>query len=389
MKQYLKRAWAEIHLDRLERNISNIATLIDLDKTQLVGVVKANAYGHDDMNIAPFLEKHGINYFSVSNIKEAEKLRSYGCTGEILILGYTPPEYAAELADNNIIQTVVSFEHAVRLSECAEKPVRVHIAIDTGMGRIGLIADDPKYCADKIEEIMKLPNISVDGAFTHYSVADSTDPDNIEYTKIQTEKFFAVRDELAARGITLHQFHCLNSAGGTFHYDERSTLARFGVMLYGLKPDYSLDMPIPLEPVMDLKASVSYVKTVAAGSCISYGRKFTAPCEMRIATIPIGYADGYSRLLSGRASVIINGKKAPIVGRVCMDQLMADVSDIPDVEAGTEVLLFGRGGEGSQTADDLAQLYDTIGYEIICGISKRVPRVIMYNGEITDVVEYY
>ncbi|MBQ8568146.1 MAG: alanine racemase [Oscillospiraceae bacterium] len=389
MKKYLRRAWAEIHLDRLENNINEIKTLVKNPSTEIAGVVKANAYGHDDRHIAPFLEKHGINFLAVSNIKEAEKLRDCGCKGDILILGYTPPEYADELSDYNIIQTAVSYVHAKGISENAKKPVRIHIAVDTGMGRIGLDAEDITVCADEFEKIASLPNIRAEGAFTHYAVADSYAPDNIEYTKNQTEKFFALSDELKKRGIRPKHFHCLNSAGGTFHFDERSTIARFGIMLYGLKPDNMLDMPVKLLPVMDLKAAVSYVKPVKAGSFISYGRTYCAEKDILAATVPIGYADGYSRLLSGKASVIVNGKKAPVIGRVCMDQLMIDVTGIPDVHEGTEVLLFGMSGDIVQTADELAQLYGTIGYEIICGISKRIPRVIMYNGEINDVVEYY
>ena len=385
MQDFLRRAWAEIHLDRLGHNINEIAKLVNTDKTQLAGVVKANAYGHDDRNIVPFLEQHGFSFFAVSNIREAEKLRSFGCKGEILILGYTPPEYADELSEYDIIQAVVSEEHAAALSENASRPLKVHIAIDTGMGRIGLLTDDINSCADAFCRISKFRNIIVDGAFTHYAVADSYDPDCKAYTDSQTDKFFTLRDELKKRGVEPRHFHCLNSAGGTFHYDERSTIARFGIMLYGLKPDRSLDMPFDMRPVMDLKASVSYVKKLPAGSFVSYGRTYRAENDILAATIPIGYADGLSRQLSGKADILINGRRAPIIGRICMDQLMADVTGIPDVKAGTEALIFGE----EQTADDLAELCNTIGYEIVCGISKRIPRVIINNGEIIDVVEYY
>lgn len=389
MDKFLKRAWAEIHLDRLYQNMNKLMTITDNTKTEVMAVVKANAYGHDDTHIAPYLEKMGVNYFAVSNIKEAEKLRMCGCKGDILILGYTPPEYTGELIENNIIQAAVSYEHAKALSEnnTGDKKVRIHAAVDTGMGRIGIVCDDTKKCADEFEKMYALPNIDIEGAFTHFAVADSYDEDNIKYTEMQADKFFALQTELKRRGINLKHFHCLNSAGAAYHFDERSTLARFGILMYGLKPDYSLTLPFELTPVMDLKAAVSYVKPLKKGSYVSYGRTYKSEKDILAATIPIGYADGYSRLLSSKASVVINGRKAPIIGRVCMDQLMADVTDIPDVKVGTVVTLFG--GECNQTADDLAKLYDTIGYEIVCGISKRIPRIIMENGKIIDVAEYY
>lgn len=385
MKNFLRRTWAEIHLDRMEHNVKELMKRTP-GSTQPAAVVKANAYGHDDIHCVPFLEKCGFSFFAVSNINEAEKLRSCGCRGDILILGYTPPEYADALEKYDIIQAAVSLEHAQALSECSHGTVRVHMAVDTGMGRIGMLTDDISACAEKFEQAAALPHISLEGAFTHYAAADSFDSSDMDYTDGQTELFFALKAELDRRGVKLKHYHCLNSAGAVFHCDSRSTLARFGILMYGLKPDYSLDMPFELKPVMDLKSSVSYVKTLKKGSYVSYGRTYRADRDILAATIPAGYADGFSRNLSGKASVIINGRTAPIIGRICMDQFMADVSDIPDVVPGTEVTLFG--GECGQTADDLAQLYDTIGYEIVCGISKRVPRVIMYNGEIVDVSEY-
>ena len=395
LKEFLRRAWAEIHLDRLEDNLRQLRTLADESRTQIACVVKANAYGHDDENIAPFLEGRGISFFAVSNIKEAENLRKYGVKGEILILGYTPPEYARELAEHDIIQAAVSAEYALELAERAAEcgcAVRIHLALDTGMGRIGICASDDASCmkaAEAAKQLSRTEGIILDGVFTHYASADSTDEEDIRYTNEQTRIFFKICDYISELGVTLRHRHCLNSAGGAFHYDSRSTLVRFGIMLYGLKPDRSLEMPCRLSPVMDLKAAVSYVKPLKKGDCVSYGRTFTAERDMIAATIPIGYADGYARSLSGKGYVLINGRKAPIIGRICMDQMMADVTDIPDVHEGTEVTLIGRDGSETITADDLAELYGTIGYEVVCGISKRIPRVICRNGEIADVVEYY
>ncbi len=395
MKAFLKRAWAEVHLDRLADNLSAVRSLVDETKTQIVCVVKANAYGHDDENTVPFLESLGVSFFAVSNVKEAEKLRKYGVKGEILILGHTPGEYARELAENNIIQAAVSEEYAKELSEYALQAgvkVKIHLAADTGMGRIGICAYDENSCeeaAAAAKRISVLEGVILDGMFTHYASADSFGEEDVEYTRKQTDLFFAVCDKVKAMGVTLRHTHCLNSAGGAFHYDPRSTLVRFGIMLYGLKPDRNLEMPCALRPVMDLKAAVSYVKTLKAGSFVSYGRTYRADRDITVATVPIGYADGYARSLSGKAYVLINGRKAPIIGRICMDQLMVDATGIPDVRQGTEVTLIGRDGDEAVTADSLAQMYDTIGYEIICGISKRIPRVIYRGSEIADVVEYY
>lgn len=392
--EFLKRAWAEIDLDRLEDNLNAAKTLIDTDVTQIACVVKANAYGHDDENIAPFLESLGVGFFAVSNIREAQKLRKYGVKGEILILGYTPPELAAELAENDIICACVSGEYATRLSEEAARAgvrVKVHAAVDTGMGRIGIRADDDgiNAAAEALVRISGLDGVILDGAFTHYASADSVDPDDRAYTAAQTDRFFKVCDKAREMGVALRHTHCLNSAGGAFCYDRRSTLYRLGIMLYGLKPDISLKMPVKLKPVMELKAAVSYVKQMKAGDFVSYGRTYCAQSNITVATIPIGYADGYARGISGRGYVLINGKKAPIIGRICMDQLMADVSGIDNVKEGTTVTLIGSDGAETITADELAAMYGTIGYETVCGISKRIPRVIRRGGRITAVVEYY
>lgn len=387
MSNYFRRAYAEIHLDRARRNIEKIKSLLP-ENTKLMAVVKANAYGHDDETMSRLFNSMGIEHFAVSNIHEAEKLRSYGIKGDILILGYTSPEYADELIKYDIINTAVSYDHAKALSDSAKSDIKIHIKLDTGMGRIGLRNDTPQETADEVERIMALPNIKVEGMFTHFAVADSDDEEDIAYTKSQRDFIIAVDDELKSRGINIKNVHFLNSAGGTYYPDSRSAFARFGVMLYGLMPNSRKALPFELEPVMELKAEVSYVKEVEKGSCISYGRTFCAEKDMKIATVTIGYADGYSRLLSGKAYALLNGKRARVVGRVCMDQLMLDVSDIENVKAGDIATMFGIDGDEKLTADDLADLYGTIGYEVICGISMRVPRVIMDGDRIIHVIEY-
>lgn len=386
MKDFLKRAYAEIHLDRARRNVQKIKTLLK-GHAEIMAVVKANAYGHDDATMARCFEESGIRCFAVSNIHEAQRLRRAGIKGEILILGYTAPEYAADLSQGDFLSALVSFEHARALSAFAKKPIRCHISLDTGMGRIGLREDSPEACARRILEISALPNLSVEGIFTHLSVADSEETGDVSYTERQREFILSVYDILTASGLTLPHVHFLNSAGGTYYSDPRSTLSRFGIMLYGLYPNPELALPVELEPVMDLKAEVAYVAPLKKGSCVSYGRTFTAPEDMTAAVITLGYADGYSRLLSSKAEVLLRGKRAKIIGKICMDMFMVDVTGM-DVQAGDIATIIGKDGNDAITADQLAALYGTIGYEVVCGISKRIPRVIMDGGEIIDVLEY-
>ncbi|MDE7365364.1 MAG: alanine racemase [Ruminococcus sp.] len=375
MKPYLKRAWAEVSLVQLRKNVEIIKSL-NAPETEIMAVVKADAYGHGDEHIIKCLANDcGIRYFAVSNLDEAIAVRKFCNDAEILILGYTPPEYAHEISAYNIIQGVVSMKYAQELSKNTPNPIRCHIKIDTGMGRIGLRSSLPEECAIEIAEIMQTDKISVEGIYTHFSVADSDTPDNIAYTDKQEKFILDTYDKLVSMGINLPHIHFMNSAATCYRNSSRSTLSRAGIILYGLHPDISLDIPDGLAPVMELKAVISQVKTVGAGTCISYGRTFSAEDEMRVATVTIGYADGYSRLLSSKGEILVHGKRCKIIGRVCMDQLMIDVSDVPQAESGDIVTLIGRDGDDIITADELASLYGTIGYEVVCGISKRVPRI--------------
>lgn len=374
MKPYLKRAWAEISLDQLSRNIEIIKSL-NSDNTEIMAVVKADAYGHGDEHICKYLYNEcGIKYFAVSNTDEAIAVRNFCPDAEILILGYTPPEYAHEISQYNIIQGVVSSDYAHNLVHNTPTSIRCHIKIDTGMGRIGLKHDTPEECADEIESIIRTDKLSVEGIYTHFAVADSDDPDNVAYTDRQEKFICDVYDILSERGINLKHLHFMNSAATCYRNNPKSTLSRSGIIMYGLHPDRSLELPEDIRPVMSLKSVIAHVKTVRKGDCISYGRTFTADREMKIATVTIGYADGYSRLLSSKGDILVHGKRCKIVGRVCMDQLMIDVSDV-EAKAGDIVTLIGCDGDECITADELAAIYDTIGYEVVCGISKRVPRI--------------
>lgn len=386
---YLKRAWAETHLDRIKTNVDNFKKFLK-PETELLCVVKANCYGNGDEAIVPYLEKNlDVNWFAVSNIEEAKHLRDIGISGEILILGYTPPEYAKELVEYDIIQAVTEESHAEELSKFSPKGerVRVHCALDTGMTRIGVHESSISKACDVIERISKLTGIELEGIFTHFAAADSDNDDDINYTNRQAELITAVAEELKKRLVLLNQIHFLNSAGGVYHSNNQSTLARLGIIMYGLKPNSSLYVPFRLEPVMDFKACVSMVKHVDSNICVSYGRTYTTKKPTKIATITVGYADGYPRYLSNKGEVLLHGKRAKIIGRVCMDQIMCDVTDI-DVKSGDVATLIGTDGNETITADDIADIGSTIGYEVICNISKRVPRVIYNNGIQINVLKY-
>ena len=374
---FLKRVRAEINLAAAERNLTALKKFLDPAHTKPACVIKADGYGHGDTELMQLYQDMGVDFFCVSNIPEALRLRENGCKGEILILSHTVPEASDILSESNIICAVVSPENAKEISRLASGPVRAHIKLDTGMSRVGIRADDPEKCAVLIKEISSLPNLRVEGVFTHLAVADSTAPENFSFTEHQKKIFFGAADAAEKMGVSLVHKHCLNSAGAIFHYDSRSTLARFGIVLYGLKPDFSLEMPVKLEPVMSVKSMVSMVKTIHKGDTVSYGRTYTADSDRVIATIPCGYADGYPRIISGKNHVLIHGKRAKGVGRICMDQMMVDVTEIEGVSVGDEVTLIGRDSYSNKeiTADDIAELAGTIGYEIVCGISGRVPRV--------------
>lgn len=382
MIQYRQRAWAEISLDALAHNVRLIQEKLAAH-TQYCAVVKADAYGHGEEFICKKLYAMGIRFYAVSSFEEAIRVRRYCPEGEILILGYTSPECAPLLAEQNIIQAIVSEVHAEELSGYAlpHQPVRCHIKLDTGMGRIGLQASQPD-CLEKLIRICSLSGLRTEGIFTHFAVADAADAENIAYTQKQEDLLFFAYEQLKQKGIALQHVHCMNSAAVCYRNQPKSTLARAGIIMYGLMPDASLAVPLDLEPVLSLKTRISHIKTVAAGDCISYGRTYRAKQPRRIAAMTIGYADGYSRALSNKGKVLVNGIRCPVVGRVCMDQTMIDVTDVPSLCVGTVVTLIGKDGQDCITADELAGIAGTIGYEVVCNISKRIPRIFMQEQKI-------
>ncbi len=390
--ELLKRTWAEINLDALENNYKNIEQLAN--EREIMCVVKADAYGHGAMEAAPLFDKLGCSSFAVSNIREAILLREYGIKKDILILGHTPCEYACRLAEYGITQSVFSKGYAKELSRSASRDgvsVNIHFKVDTGMGRIGFNCRDEgsiPSAADEIEVCYALPSLKTHGIFMHFSAADSYAPDDKEYCRAQYARFGKIVAELKSRGVTFEKIHCCNSAAICLQDKNEGNVIRPGNILYGLTPSTDISVGFTLSPALSLKSTVSMVKIVRKGDYISYGRTFRAEDDMKIATATIGYADGYPRALSGNGRVLIRGQFAPITGRICMDQLMVDVSGIDGVSEGDTVTLIGKDGGNEITAEEVAVLSGTINYEIVCGISQRVPRLYMKNGKAAALHEY-
>ena len=380
VNQMERRSWIEIDLDQIKQNYFIYKNSLQSD-AEIMAVIKADAYGHGDAHIARWLSEQGCRLFAVSNIDEAVGLRNAGIKGEILILGYTSPKYAKTLSYLDLSQAIVSEEYAEALSKTGQR-VKCQFAIDTGMNRIGLDGDNTSLCE---EIIRKYPDsLIVEGLFTHLCVADTDSEDAKEFTYGQIRKFKAVADAVA--DLKLPYVHCCNSAGGLYYLKNSSEfegigkIVRLGIVLYGLKPDVDNHLPNGVKPAMTWKSVVSMVKNVHPGETIGYGRTFMVKKEMKVATVTTGYADGLNRLLSNKGFVMINGSKAPIVGRICMDQTLVDVTEIPDVKMGTEVVIIGKSGDLTYTPDDMAQDLGTIGYEVICNITKRVQRFYCTHG---------
>ena len=363
-----KRCWTEINLSAIINNYRIYKNCLPA-KTKVMAVVKADAYGHGDVDVASVLQEEGAKDFAVATIDEAIKLRLAGIKGQIFVLGYTPILRAEELAEYDITQAVVDESHAQKLS-AADKRIKAVFALDTGMNRVGLDADNPDYCEKVIRDYCG--KLCVQGIFTHLCVADCDDEESVAFTNKQISKFEEVAKLI--EDLKLPYVHCLNSAGGLWNKSSKSVFARLGIILYGLKPSYLNQLPAGIVSALSWHSVVSMVKSVHAGESISYGRTFKAERDMKVATVCAGYADGYNRLLSNKFYTLVNGKRAPVLGRVCMDQFMVDVTHIDGVEMGTKVTLIGQDGDECITADDMAAAIGTIGYEIVCGISKRVER---------------
>ena len=382
MKKILRPAWAEIDLDAIAYNTRNIKKLIG-DK-DLIAVVKANCYGHGVIGIIPTLLENGVSRFAVAMISEALEIRDNKITTPVMILGFTPLYLGEELINNNIEQTVYDLDYARELSKIAltlNKKAKIHIAIDTGMGRIGFLPNEKSI--DNITEICSLEGIEVIGIFTHFSTSDEKDK---EYSHEQFTKMLSVMDTLKKRGIDIPLKHVANSGAIIDLPDTYLDAVRAGIILYGYYPSDEIDKNnLALKPALTLKATITNVKTLEKDMYVSYGRTFKTSNETIVATIPVGYADGYLRKLAENGKVIIKGEFAPIIGRICMDQFMIDVTNIPDVKIGDEVILLGEKNGLKYNADDMAKKLDTINYEVTCMLKSRLPRVYIKNKHIINV----
>lgn len=387
MKSYT-RIRARIDLDAIEYNIEKMKENLPED-TKLIVVAKADCYGHGALQTTSLLSlKEYVWGFAVATLDEAIVLRRGGITKPILVLGCIFPEQWVDALENNIRITVYTEELTKVLSDLAVKIGRkayVHVKLDTGMGRIGFTLG--KEGADKIEEISKLPNIVMEGLYTHFSKADEGDK---SYTMKQMEAYTWMKEELAGRGITFSYYHCCNSAGIIDLKGAGQNLSRAGISTYGMYPSEEVHKEnVDLKPALELISHVAFVKWVDEGEMISYGGTYVTKRRTKIATIPVGYGDGYPRSLSNKGYMLIHGKKAPIIGRVCMDQCMVDVTEIEDVKFGDEVVLVGRDGDEYLSVETLSRLSDRFNYEFVCLMGKRIPREYIRRGEVQEQMDYF
>ncbi|WP_418271950.1 alanine racemase [Intestinimonas sp.] len=367
------RTWAEIDLGRLKHNYTALREQL-APGCRFVGVVKANAYGHGAVPVAQKLEEWGADYLAVACLEEAAELRQAGVRAPILILGVTLPRYAGELLAWDAAQAVGDLETGRALSAtavAAGRTLTIHVKADTGMSRLGFLCDEAHldHAAREIAALCALPGLRAEGIFTHFSDADGCEA----YTMRQFTRFLGLLDKLSARGVTFEIRHCAASAAMLNYPCTHLDMVRPGIALYGHYPAPGMEYTCPLLPVMTLKTRVAAVRDLPAGTCVSYGRTATLARDSRLAVLPVGYGDGYFRLFSNGQTVSIRGKKAPVVGRVCMDLTMVDVTDIPGVVPGDEAVLYGD----AAPVEDGADRAGTIQYELLCDVSPRVPRVYL------------
>ena len=385
MKQY-KRVYATVDLDAIRQNMEAMKANI-AKGTMICGVVKSDGYGHGSVPVAKAVEDLVWGY-AVAAVEEGWVLRDHHITKPILVLGYVPEEEFESLVEQEIRYTVSEWKEVEILSKIAQKLGKnayVHIKMDTGMGRIGLrFAEEILTLAQKIET---LPNIVIEGIFTHMATADMADKTK---AKEQIRMFKEMLQLLENNGIYIPIRHCSNSAGIIDLKEANIDMVRAGIALYGLYPSEEVNKEnVCLTPALELKSIVSYLKTVPKGSPIGYGATFVTQKETKVATVSIGYGDGYPRALSNKGYALVRGKKAPIIGRICMDQFMMDVSDIPEIQQGDTVTLIGKDQNEQITVEELAELVGTFNYEFVCDLGKRIPRVYISGGKIVGTKDYF
>ncbi|MBO9608364.1 MAG: alanine racemase [Paenibacillaceae bacterium] len=384
MDSFYRPTWVEISLDALGHNLREFRRVLP-EGIALMAVVKADAYGHGAINIAREALRHGVRCLAVAFLDEALELRRAGIDAPILVLGYTPVEGVALALEYGITLNVFTSEVLLALAAAAkaDRPARIHIKVDTGMGRIGIHVEEDAIAF--IEQALKLPGVVVEGLFTHYASADEADK---TYTNEQYAKFERIVNHFDRGGVRFEFLHAGNSATAIDQPELTCNMVRLGISMYGLYPSREVRREkLALQPVMSLKTRMVLVKEMPPGAGISYGTIYrTKRAGERIATLPIGYADGYSRMLTGKAEALVGGSRVPVVGTICMDQCMIDIDGVPDAQAGDEVVLFGRQGEAGITAEEIADKLGTINYEVTCMISHRVPRVYVKDGEVCNTV---
>ena len=381
-----ERAEAVVDLDAICRNLYHIKQQLK-EGTRICPVIKTDAYGHGAVPVAKATEGM-VDYFAVATIDEAVALREQGIQKPLFLLGFTPQNRFVDLFRFRVFPNVFRLSDASLLSQMAEvmgQELPIHISVDTGMNRLGFLPTE-EALAD-ITEIAKLPGLVMEGIFSHFVAADCADK---TLANRQIRRFTEFTEELKRRGVTFRLRHMAASAGTIDCRDAEFNMVRTGIITYGVFPSDEVDRErFDLEPALSLKSTIIYLKTVAKGETISYGATYTTARDERIATVPVGYGDGYFRALSNRGYVLIRGQKAPIRGRICMDQFMVDVTDIPDAAEGDEVTLIGRDGESCITVDELAELSGTIPYENLCDLGKRIPRVYVQNGTVVASRDYF
>lgn len=385
MQEY-NRVVSEINLDAIAYNIRKIREITNKN-SQIMAVVKADAYGHGAVEVSKVALYNGADALAVAITDEGIQIRENNIKVPILVLGYTPEMQLEDCVKYDLIQTVYNVEMAENISKVAKrlnKIAKIHIKVETGMGRLGFLPSEEAY--DDIIKISQMENIKIDGAFTHFATADSKDK---SFTYEQAELFKNFISELEKRGIDIPIKHCANSASIMDLPELCFNMVRAGIILYGMYPsDEVKKEKLDIKPVMSLKTQISYIKEEPCGVSIGYGRTFFTKRNSKVATVPVGYADGYSRALSNKGRVLVRGKYAPIVGRICMDQFMIDITDIPEASIGDEVVLIGEQGGNMVSAEEIAKLIDTINYEVVCMIGKRIPRVYIKNNTILKKISY-
>lgn len=387
---YYRPTVAEISLDAMTRNIEAFRKRVG-SEARLLASVKANAYGHGAVEIARAAEMAKVDYMGVAFLEEALQLRKAGIRTPILVLGFTPANGLAIARSHDITVTIYRediLEAAAKLTfgRDQSKRLKAHIKIDSGMGRLGLLPGDAAQSF--LERACRIPGLEVEGLFTHFARADERDK---TYSQMQIERFASIVEDVRRRQLPIPIIHAANSAGGIDLPDHVDGMLRLGIGMYGLYPSDEVDRSaVPLEPVMTLKTSLVHVKKLAAGEGISYGTRYFTRQEETIGTIPIGYADGYSRMLSGKTEALFRGRRVPVVGTICMDQCMVRLDgeegcEGQEAEVGEEVVLMGRQGDSAITAEEIAAKLGTINYEVTCMIAARIPRVYIRSGKVVKV----